>query len=161
MLVGAGPAEERKSLRLRPRDRLRKRFEFRRLRDQGRRVHSRSFVLMIARGEQAGARLGLTVSRQVGNAVRRNRIKRLLREAFRQQRALFPRASDVVVIAKTGCTVDSLPAVVAELTQASAALRAAWNKTGPRAVVERAGQRELGSRERKPAPREPKPGSAR
>lgn len=156
MPSGAGPADfcsrgplarstERMSLRLRPCDRLRKRFEFRRLRDQGRRVHTRSFVLMIARGEQAEARLGLTVSRKVGNAARRNRIKRLLREAFRQQRSLFPRAADVVVIAKTGCVVDSLPEVTAELVQASAALRAAWNKSGPRVVVERA----FGPREHK------------
>jgi ribonuclease P protein component len=91
-------------------------------------------VLCIARGEQPQARIGITVSRQVGNAVRRNRIKRLLREAFRQQRALFPRGSDLVVIAKTGCRADSLAEVSAELGQASPALRAAWNKTGANAV---------------------------
>jgi ribonuclease P protein component len=135
MPSGAGPAEERPSLRLRPHDRLRKRFEFRRLRDEGRRVHTRSFVLSIARGPEAQARLGLTVSRQVGNAVRRNRIKRLLREAFRLDRSLVPAASDLVVIAKSGCTVDSLADVRAELAQASPALRAARNKTGARAVA--------------------------
>ncbi|HEY6879157.1 MAG TPA: ribonuclease P protein component [Polyangiales bacterium] len=134
MASSAGPAEERPSLRMRPRDRLRKRFEFRRLRDQGRRVHTRSFVLTVARGDQPQARIGITVSRQVGNAVRRNRIKRLLREAFRRHRTLFPRAADIVVIAKTGCRADSLAEVTSELTQASAALRAAWNKTAGPAV---------------------------
>jgi ribonuclease P protein component len=135
MPSGAGPAVERPSLRLRPRDRLRKRFEFRRLRDEGRRVHTRSFVLSIARAEQPHTRLGLTVSRQVGNAVRRNRIKRLLREAFRLERGALPGAADLVVIAKTGCTVDSLAEVQRELAQAGPALRAAWNKTGGRTVV--------------------------
>jgi ribonuclease P protein component len=136
MAPGAAPAQERPSLRLQPHDRLRKRFEFRRLRDEGRRVHTRSFVLTIARGEHPHARLGITVSRQVGNAVRRNRLKRLLREAFRTQRALLlPPASDLVVIAKTGCRVDSLADVCAELAQASPALRAAWNKGVGRSVA--------------------------
>jgi ribonuclease P protein component len=123
-----GSAGKRHSLRFTPRDRLRKRFEFRRLRDQGRRVHTRSFVLLIAESGRATPRLGITVSRQVGNAVRRNRVKRLLREAFRQQRSLFPDASDVVVIAKAGCTAAHLRDVQRELVQAGGALRAAWAK---------------------------------
>jgi ribonuclease P protein component len=114
-------------MRFTPSDRLRKRFEFRRLRDVARRVHTRSFVLLIARSEQPRSRLGITVSRQVGNAVRRNRVKRLLREAFRQQRSLFPEACDLVVIAKAGSSATlTLAEVSRELEQASGALRSAW-----------------------------------
>lgn len=113
------------SRRFAARDRLRKRFEFRRLGNQGKRVHTRSFVLQIAPSDYEQPRLGITVSRQVGKAVRRNRIKRLLREAFRQNRALFPLASDIVVIAKGGCAVARLDDVTSELTQASGALQAA------------------------------------
>ena len=127
-VIAGAPAGTLRPMRFRPHDRLRKRFEFRRLRDQGRRVHTRSFVLLIARSEHAQSRLGITVSRQVGNAVRRNRVKRLLREAFRQQRSLFPAAADVVAIAKAGCLPLSLREVQGELAQASAALRAACNK---------------------------------
>jgi ribonuclease P protein component len=121
------------SMRFTPSDRLRKRFEFRRLRDVARRVHTRSFVLLIARSQQPQSRLGITVSRQVGNAVRRNRVKRLLREAFRQQRSLFPDACDLVVIAKSGSpTTLTLADVVHELEQASGALRSAWANVRPR-----------------------------
>lgn len=45
-------------------------------------------------------RLGLAVGKVVGNAVRRNRVKRLLREAFRLHRAELPAAHDLVVVAK-------------------------------------------------------------
>lgn len=117
-------------MRLAPSDRLRKRFEFRRLRDQGRRVHTRSFVLVIAPAVQPHARLGITVSRQVGKAVRRNRVKRLVREVFRTHRALLPPQSDLVVIARAGCRVDSAREVADELAQASSALAQACRR-GP------------------------------
>lgn len=85
---------------------------------------------MIARSDRPFPRIGITVSRQVGNAVRRNRIKRLVREAFRKHRSLLPSACDLVVIAKTGCPVDHIDAVRSELEGARAALHAAWNKAG-------------------------------
>jgi ribonuclease P protein component len=43
-------------------------------------------------------RLGLSVGARVGGAVARNRIKRLLREAFRQARAVFPGGYDIVIV---------------------------------------------------------------
>jgi ribonuclease P protein component len=45
-------------------------------------------------------RLGITVTRKVGNAVARNRIKRLVREVFRQHRARLPPGLDIVWVAK-------------------------------------------------------------
>jgi ribonuclease P protein component len=131
-----GSTGERRSMRLPPADRLRKRFEFRRVRDEGRRVHTRSFVLLVARSERHEPRLGITVSRQVGHAVRRNRVKRLVREAFRQHRSLFPARADVVLIAKSHCSIAHLSDVVRELEQASSALRMAAGKL-PRRAGER------------------------
>ena len=145
-----GSASGRRLLRLLPTDRLRKRFEFGRVRDQGRRVYTKSFVILLRPNAEGGQRLGLTVSQKVGGAVRRNRVKRLLREVFRTGRELFPARSDVVVIAKAGCSVDSFAEVRAEIDQASAALRSA---------VQQAARRS-GARDARP-PRAAQPASTR
>lgn len=121
----AGSAHDGVSQRFSASDRLRKRYEFQSAREQARRVHTRSFVVLVAGTDSGASRLGVTVSRQVGNAVRRNRIKRLLREVFRTQRHLFPASADFVVIAKTGCLVASFDDVRSEFERASASLRAA------------------------------------
>jgi ribonuclease P protein component len=77
-----------------------RRSDFERARQSGSRVVSALFIAVVMR-RQSGetARLGVTVTRKVGNAVRRNRIKRLVREWFRLRGgSLGP--CDVVVIAK-------------------------------------------------------------
>ena len=73
--------------------------------DGARRLHSPLLQLAVKREAtpEAGARLGLAVSRKVdGNAVGRNRIKRVWRETFRQQRMTLPAGSYVAVAKRTG-----------------------------------------------------------
>jgi ribonuclease P protein component len=83
-----------------------RRADFLRATRQGRRCATEYFVFYVFDREDAGsARLGITVTRKVGNAVRRNRIKRLVREWFRQrQRGIG--ACDLVVIAKRGISAS-------------------------------------------------------
>jgi ribonuclease P protein component len=87
--------------RLRRGERIRTRREFREVSRRGRRAASPSFVVLVSGRECGGGpRLGLTVSRKVGNAVERNRIKRRVREWFRRAKPCAGSAVDVVVIAR-------------------------------------------------------------
>ena len=62
---------------------MRRRAEFSRVFDTGSRVTSRYFTVVFAPGPAPDARLGIVASRKLGDAVRRNKAKRLIRELFR------------------------------------------------------------------------------
>jgi ribonuclease P protein component len=88
-----------------------------RIQQDSRRVTCAHFVLLLAAQvapAPAPARLGMVVTKKVGNAVARNRIKRLCRECFRAWKDLLPDGVDLVVIAKNGADLMSLAEVRAE-----------------------------------------------
>ena len=97
-------------------DRLLRTRDFTRVMKSGKRRSSAAFVVTVAERPvlsttrsdgksphfgSATRRLGVTVSRRVGNAVIRNRVKRGIREWFRRARERLPEGSDTIVIART------------------------------------------------------------
>jgi ribonuclease P protein component len=61
-------------------------------------------------------RMGVTVSRKVGGAVVRNRVKRWLRECYRRRRTDFPTEVDVVVVARPAAAAAGQANICRELT---------------------------------------------
>ena len=66
-------------------------------------------------GGKAEPRLGMVVSRKVGTAVKRNAVKRWLREWFRKSDAELPRGVDLVVIAKRGAVEGGHRALIEDI----------------------------------------------
>ncbi len=97
--------------------RLHRRADFLLVRRSGVRTQTAHFVVYLVKlPDQSAARLGLAVSRQVGNAVVRNRIKRRLRESFRcSLRPVVGPDGTIVVIARPGAAELMTPEVTAEL----------------------------------------------
>ncbi len=57
-------------------------------------------IVYVALNDLAWSRLGRSVSKRIGNAVRRNYVRRRIREAFRTQKGVLPQGVDIVCIAK-------------------------------------------------------------
>lgn len=80
------------------RQRLGKRADFDRVFAVRQRAFDGPLGIYVAENELGYTRLGISMSRKVGNAARRNRIKRLLREGFRQSQHELPSGYDLVVV---------------------------------------------------------------
>lgn len=76
---------------------MRLRSDYLAIQNGGRRVGGANLLVFALAGS---GRMGVTVSRKVGGAVVRNRVKRWIRECYRRGRAAFPREVDFVVVAR-------------------------------------------------------------
>jgi ribonuclease P protein component len=89
--------------------RLRLRREFLAVQERGRKTPAGAYLLLTLENERGRPRLGVTVSSRVGDAVTRNRVKRWVREAFRDAAGGLP-AVDLVVVARSSAPTGGLEA---------------------------------------------------
>ena len=128
--------------------RLQRRREFLRVQRSGAKHHTRFFLVFVApsalrgRGRHSGTpeataiaasglpatRLGVTVTRKVGKAVKRNRIKRLVREAFRREHHALPAGLDMVWVAKRDAIDTTFDAVVHDIRALAGRLHTARSR---------------------------------
>ena len=95
------------SFRFPRRERLQKRAEFLAVYGGGEKVYTPHFVLYALRNDLDRHRLGVTVSKKIGKAVARSRVKRRLREIFRTHEHLLSPTFDLVLNARLTATVAS------------------------------------------------------
>jgi ribonuclease P protein component len=91
-----GPAPS--SFRFRKNEHLRRPADFRRVYERRRSVSDGWLIVYACENGLPHLRLGLSVSRKVGGAVQRNRLRRLYREAFRLTRQAMPGGLDLILI---------------------------------------------------------------
>lgn len=114
------------------RERIRSRGDFVKAQRKGAKYQTPR-LLIFAFATKKASRIGITTSRKVGNAVQRNRIKRLLREVYRRNKDLIPAGLDVVFVAKPEATTGELSDFLQEVT--SFAQWASSLRQPPRAPV--------------------------
>jgi ribonuclease P protein component len=98
--------------------RIRKRGEYLKLQQVGRRRAGTRFVVITAPSRSRVSRVGITASRRVGGAVVRNRVKRLVREFFRKHHDQIQPPRDVLVIVRPGAAAAEYVEVKRELSAA-------------------------------------------
>ncbi len=108
--------------------RLRRRREFLEVQQRGRRIYSGELLVLALDSGTPRPRIGITVSSKVGNAVERNRVKRWIREGWREVAGALP-AVDLVVIARPAALAAGLQGARRALAGAAAALRAGRGAT--------------------------------
>jgi ribonuclease P protein component len=87
-----------RSYRFRPHEHVRRSDDFRRVFERRRSVSDAWLIVYACENGLPHARLGLSVSRKFGDAVRRNRLRRLYREAFRLTKQQLPAGFDLILI---------------------------------------------------------------
>lgn len=99
------------------RNRIRRRADFVRAYERGARAATALLTVWILPNDLDQARLGVSVTRRHGNSVRRNRLRRIVREAFRRVRGGLPPGLDAIVVPRVGAEL-ALSACMEQLEDA-------------------------------------------
>jgi ribonuclease P protein component len=83
-------------------ERLLKGWQYKEVYNKGWRVNKGVFVVYGLKNGLSYTRIGISVPKRVGTAVKRNRVKRLVREVFRKNKYKFTDPHDIVIAAKKG-----------------------------------------------------------
>jgi ribonuclease P protein component len=102
---------------LRKDERLRREADFEIIVKEGMRRHTKNFLIIARKNDQGYCRVGAVASKKVGNAVERNRVKRLVREFFRRNKDKLPVSTDYVIVGKKGAQNLRYAHVVTELSE--------------------------------------------
>ena len=81
---------------------LKKYGDFQRVYKRGRSYANKYLIMYVLKQDVQENRIGISVSKKVGNSVIRHRITRLIRESYRLNEHLFVRGLDIVVVARPG-----------------------------------------------------------
>ena len=87
---------------LKKEERLRLRRDFDRVFSKGESVKNEYLRVVFTKNEIGFRRIGVVVRRKIGKAVYRNRLRRLIKEVFRNNKDIFPESVDVVFLVRDG-----------------------------------------------------------
>jgi len=104
-----------KQFSLKKTERIRKRSEFSAVARLGEKYHTKHFMVVFNPNNLEIGRLGISVSKKVGTSVKRNRVKRLIKEFFRLNKKNLPCSHDVLIVAKEGSSNLTYQQVYSEL----------------------------------------------
>jgi ribonuclease P protein component len=90
---------------------IRKGWEFESVYSQGKRLHGKGFTLICRANADGCSRIGISVHGKIRGAVKRNRIKRIIRESFRLARERYPSHADIVFAVRPDFSFSSPSAI--------------------------------------------------
>jgi ribonuclease P protein component len=133
----AGVSSPTPSLRYLRSARLVRRSDFQRTYKSGVRVRGEILIVVAAGNELERSRLGLSVGRAIWkSAVKRNRVRRIFREAFRLEQPALPTGLDLILIPARSALEPELAATRAELVRLARKAAGRWDERRKREATE-------------------------
>ena len=84
-------------------ERVKSNIEFNNIINKGKKINNSFFTVFYMKSKDANPRFGVSVPKRVGNAVIRNKLKRQTREIINQNKFLFPKYRNYIIIVKDKC----------------------------------------------------------